>query len=242
MKSSSGVQRGGHAADIVESAKEYQSNPMSRYSALSLGSAVYAELRKRIVDGELRSGDRLREVELASSLGVSRTPVREALKRLENDGLIAYVSSRGVIVAELTAEQAVELYALREVLEGAAARFAAQHALEPETRLLQDMLNRQREIGDDPDQQSKLNRSFHQTIYRMAHNRYLLGVLTKAQDYMVLLHQTAYLAPGRSDTAYAEHMEIVNAIARRDPDAAEAAARRHIREAQRIRMMLQFGM
>lgn len=216
--------------------------PIDRGSAASLGAAVYAELRNRIISGELKSGDRLREVEVATWLGVSRTPVREALKRLENDGLITYVSSRGVIVAELTAEQAVELYALREVLEGAAARFAAQHALEPEIRLLQDLLIRQRELDDDPELQSALNRNFHQTIYRMAHNKYLMGVLNKAQDYMVLLRQTAYVAPGRAATAYEEHASIVEGIVKRDPDAAEAAARQHIREAQRIRMMLQFGM
>lgn len=215
--------------------------PVDPNASASLGNLVYSKLRQRIIEGHLRAGERLREVELASMLGVSRTPVREAIKRLESDGFATYVSSRGAIVAELTPEQAVELYAVREILEGAAARFAAQHAIPAEIQLLEDLLNAQLQLGDNPDEQSKLNRRFHQTIYRMAHNRYLLGILTKSQDYMVLLHKTTYYAAGRSDTAYEEHRAIVEAIKARDAAKAEESAREHIREAQRIRMMLQFS-
>lgn len=215
--------------------------PVDPNAPSSLGNSAYSELRQRIVNGDLRAGERLREVELASLLGVSRTPVREAIKRLESEGFAAYVSSRGAIVAELTAEQAVELYAMREVLEGAAARFASQHASPAEVQLLGDLLAMQKTLDPDPDEQSRLNRRFHQSIYRMAHNRYLLDILTKSQDYMVLLRKTTYHAPGRNKTAYREHAAIVEAIKARDSDKAEEAARRHIREAQRIRMMLQFG-
>lgn len=215
--------------------------PVNPNAPSSLGNSAYSELRQRIVNGDLRAGERLREVELAALLGVSRTPVREAIKRLESEGFAAYVSSRGAIVAELTAEQAIELYAMREVLEGAAARFASQHALPAEIQLLEDLLAMQKDLEGGAEEQSKHNRSFHQSIYRMAHNRYLLDILTKSQDYMVLLRQTTYNAPGRNETAYHEHTAIVDAIKARDSDRAEEAARRHIREAQRIRMMLQFG-
>lgn len=208
----------------------------------SLGNSVYNELRQRIIEGHLEPGERLREIELSELLGVSRTPVREAIKRLENEGLAAYVSSRGAIVAELTPEQASDLYAVREILEGAAASFAARHASRAEVHLLESILDLQRDLGAAPEAQARANRQFHQTVYRMAHNRYLLGILTKSQDYMVLLHRTTYYADGRAQTAFEEHTEIVEAIKAGDSPRAEQAARHHIREAQRIRMMLQFGM
>lgn len=207
----------------------------------SLGNSVYNELRQRIIEGHLKPGGRLREIELSELLGVSRTPVREAIKRLENEGLAAYVSSRGAIVAELTPEQASDLYAVREILEGAAAGFAARHASRAEVHLLESFLDLQRDIDSAPEAKARANRQFHQTIYHMAHNRYLLGILTKAQDYMVLLHRTTYYAEGRAESALDEHTEIVEAIKAGDSARAEQAARNHIREAQRIRMMLQFG-
>jgi DNA-binding GntR family transcriptional regulator len=215
--------------------------PVDLDGSSSLGTSVYNELRQRIVNGQLKSGERLREVELASLLGVSRTPVREAIKRLESEGFASYVSSRGAVVTELTPEQAVEFYAMREILEGAAARFAAQHAYPAEIQMLEYLLEAERQLGEDPEEQANLNRKFHGSIYGMAHNRYLLAVLTKARDYMVLLHKTAYFAPGRAESAYREHVAIVDAIRRGDAQAAEEAARAHIREAQRIRMMLQFS-
>lgn len=209
-------------------------------SSESLGHVVYEELRKRIIEGSLQPGQRLREAEIAKSLRVSRTPVREALKRLGSEGLFEYLPNRGAVVAGLTPQQAIELYTLRELLESEAARLAAQHALEPEIEMLRDVLRVQREAGNDPEKLARLNRVFHDTLYRLSHNRYLIDVLKRVRDYTVLLKETGYRAPGRPASAYKEHEEIVDAIARRDPEAAKAASQRHLREAQRLRMMLEF--
>lgn len=217
-------------------------SPIDPNAPTSLGNSVYNELRRRLVQGELKPGQRLREIELSAMLGVSRTPVREAIKRLESEGFAAYVSRRGAVVSELTPEQAAELYAVREILEGSAANFAARFATGSEIEILEELLSNQRKAGDDPEVLSRINRQFHQMIYRMAHNRYLLGLLSTAQDYMLLLRETTYFDPGRPETALSEHSEIVSAIKARDSERAEAAARKHIREAQRIRMKLQFGM
>ena len=206
----------------------------------SLGNVVYEELRKQIIEGSLRPGERLREAEIANSLSVSRTPVREALKRLGSEGLFEYLPNRGAVVAGLTPQQAIELYTLRELLESEAARLAAQHALEPEIEMLRDVLRVQKEAGENPEKLARLNRVFHDTLYRLSHNRYLIDVLKKVRDYTVLLRETGYRAPGRAASAYKEHSEIVDAIARRDPEAAKAASQRHLREAQRVRMMLEF--
>ncbi len=214
---------------------------MSRPRNGSLGEVVYAQLRQRVVDGQLRPGVRVRESELATSLGVSRTPVREALGRLQSEGLLTYQARGGAVIAELTPQRVLELYSVREILEGAAARFAAQYASDEEIRLLRELLDQQRSAGSDSAALAKLNRTFHEIIYRMAHNHYLLDILQRGQDHLVLLVKTTYLAPKRAESAYVEHSEIVNAIARRDPDMAELTARRHIREARRVRMMMQFG-
>jgi DNA-binding GntR family transcriptional regulator len=216
--------------------------PIEKNAPTSLANSVYNELRRRLVKGELKPGQRLPEIELSAMLGVSRTPVREAIKRLESEGFAAYVSRRGAVVCELTPEQAAELYAVREILEGAAANFAARFATVSEIDILDELILNQREAGTDPVILSKINRQFHQMIYLMAHNRYLLGLLSTAQDYMLLLHETTYFDPGRPESALIEHTELVNAIKSRDSERAEAAARKHIREAQRIRMKIQFGM
>lgn len=219
-----------------------RSSPIDPNASTSLGTSVYNELRQRLVDGRLKPGQRLREIELSDMLGVSRTPVREAIKRLESEGFAVYASRRGAIISELTPDQAAELYAVREILEGSAANFAARYASESEILVLEDLLEKHREAGEDAETLSRINRQFHHMIYRTAHNRYLLDLLSTAQDYMLLLHKTTYYAPGRPETALEEHCQIVNAIKARDSQAAETAARQHIREAQRIRMQLQFGM
>ena len=217
-------------------------SPIDPNAPTSLSNSVYNELRRRLIEGDLKPGQRLREIELSAMLGVSRTPVREAIKRLESEGFAAYVSRRGAVVLELTPEQAAELYAVREILEGSAANFAARFATASEIDILEDLLRTQREAGNDPELLSRINRQFHQMIYQMAHNRYLLGLLSTAQDYMLLLRETTYFNPGRPETALEEHSEIVSAIKARDSERAESAARKHIREAQRIRMKIQFGM
>jgi DNA-binding GntR family transcriptional regulator len=206
-------------------------------SADSLSERVYQELRQKVVDGQLRPGDRMREVELSNTLRVSRTPVREALKRLEADGWLKYLPN-GAVINSLEPEQAAELYAVREILEASAARLAAQNASEYEIELLKSVLQRQKEAKDDAEALARLNRIFHSTIYRMSHNRYLFDILCKTQDYMLLLvEKPPYGAPGRPRAAYQEHSVILDAIARQDPDAAEAASRRHSREALRSRML-----
>lgn len=214
---------------------------VARDSATSLADWVYNELRHKVVDGGIRPGDRLREVELADSLSVSRTPIREALKRLEADGLLTYLPSRGAVIASLTPEQAIELYTLREALEATAARLAAHHALDHEISRLRELLARHKAAEDDTVLLAGLNRSFHSAVYRMSRNRYLIEALNRVQDYVVLLSDTGYRVAGRPASAYEEHKAIVEAIARRDPDAAEAASRRHSREALRVRMTLEFG-
>lgn len=209
-------------------------------AAMPRGEQVYRQIRDAIQAGDLKPGTRMREVDLAQWLGTSRTPVREALGRLLNDGLVAQDPNRGMIVTELDHRMVDELYVMREVLEGTAAGLAARHATEAEIAMLRLLAEKDRELGDNPAELSANNKAFHDTLYRSAHNRYLLKTLSTLRESMALLGHTTLALPGRSSTAISEHEEVVSAIERHDSAAAEAAARAHIRAAYRARMQVLF--
>ena len=135
-------------------------------------------------------GTRLREVELSEWVGASRTPIREALGRLEGEGLIARDPSRGMIVAELDHGLVAELYVMREVLEGTAAGLAARHASDAEIDALRTLAQRDREMGDDPARLARINRLFHEAMFRCAHNRFLMRSVNSLRQSMVLLGRT----------------------------------------------------
>ncbi len=196
---------------------------------------VYESLRDAIWDGRIAAGERIREEEIARNLGVSRTPVREALQRLQQRGLLVFGAGRGLTVAHLTPHQVMQLYAMREILEGSAARFAAQHATETDVVILYRLQKELANVEPDAMLLVTLNRRFHQAIYEAAHNQYLLQTLNMLHDSLALLHNTTFRVPNRRSESDEEHRRIVAAIERRDPDQAERAAREHIRAAQRTR-------
>jgi DNA-binding GntR family transcriptional regulator len=205
------------------------------------GGAVATRLRNAIRDGDLTPGERLTEARLAGQFGVSRTPVREAIERLLCDGLLSLVPSRGVVVTELSREQVLHLYALREVLEGAAAAFAAQHASKGESAGIRNILAVMGSQAHTPQALANLNRDFHRAIYSASHNEYLVQAANRLADFLVLLPGTTYSASRRAEQAHIEHSAIVRAIERHDSAKAEQTARKHIREAQAIRLNMLFG-
>ncbi len=200
---------------------------------------AYERLISDIERGDLAPGTRLREVELAARLRISRTPVREALKRLELQGLVVHEPHHGAVVASLEYGQVTELYLLREVLEGTAARLAAQHATEVEIGVLQRMVEKDRHLRDNPSQLADRNRKFHQQIRDSARNRFVTNALENLRLSLALLAGTTLAFPGRADEAVDEHAAIVARIAARDCDGAEAAARQHILNAFRTRVEIQ---
>ncbi len=199
---------------------------------------VFASLRDAIWEGKFAPGERIPEEEIARSLGVSRTPVRDALRRLQERGMLAVGAGRSLVVAELSKQQVLELYAMREILEGSAARFAARHANEAEIDMLHRLLAEFDKHGDDARMLVSLNRRFHGAICEAAHNRYLSATLDGMHDALALLHSNTFRVPNRRSESDAEHARIVQAIERRDPDAAESAARDHVRAAQRTRFAM----
>jgi DNA-binding GntR family transcriptional regulator len=198
---------------------------------------AYALILEAIDTGIYRPGDRLVESELADRFGVSRTPIREALQRLETQSLLTR-DGRSLIVASLDHNQLAELYVVRGELEGLAARLAARHATPEEVRVLRDMLEADQALIEDPKALSRANRRFHKQIHLASHNRFLVQQLDLVHRSMALLATTSIAAAGRGRDTLQEHAAIVAAIAAGDGDAAYAALRDHISKAFITRLRL----
>jgi DNA-binding GntR family transcriptional regulator len=201
---------------------------------------AYSRILAAIDEGIYRPGDRLVESELAERLGMSRTPIREALQRLETQSLLTR-DGRSLIVSSLDHNELAELYVVRAELEGLAARLAAKHATPEEVHVLREMVMADRRLMNDPRAMSRANRRFHKQIHLASHNRFLVQQLDLVHRSMALLATTSLGAEGRAEEALAEHDALVEAIARGDGEAASAALRRHISKAFETRLMLESG-
>lgn len=209
--------------------------PRSAVPHQSRAGHVLESLRQSIRDGRFQPGQRMREADVAAELGVSRTPVREAFRQLQADGLLTMEPWRGVVVAKMDQQQLIELYAMRQVLEGTAAGLAARHAAKSQIAALGDILDAS-QSETDAAKLAELNRQFHQGIYAAAHNRFLLKALHALSDSMALLPSTTYALTDRPASALDEHRDILRAIESGDQQAAEDTARRHIAAAERARL------
>ena len=202
---------------------------------------AYTLILEAIEAGVYKPGDRLVESELADRFGVSRTPVREALQRMETQAMLTR-DGRSLIVASLDHNQLAELYAVRTELEGLAARLAARHATEEEVRVLQSMVAEDKALlGGDPRALSRANKRFHKQIHLASHNRFLVQQLDLVHRSMALMTNTSFAAVGRDVPALAEHDGIVAAIAARDGDSAYEALRAHISKAYETRLRVDAG-
>jgi DNA-binding GntR family transcriptional regulator len=201
---------------------------------------AYTLILEAIDTGLYRPGDRLVESELAERFGVSRTPIREALQRLETQSLLTR-DGRSLIVASLDHNQLSELYVVRAELEGLAARLAARHATAEEARVLRDMVEADQALLGNPKGLARANRRFHKQIHLASHNRYLVQQLDLVHRSMALMATTSLAAEGRGEVALAEHSAIVTAIENRDEMAAYQALRDHISKAFVTRLKLDSG-
>ncbi|MEM6481819.1 MAG: GntR family transcriptional regulator [Pseudomonadota bacterium] len=201
---------------------------------------AYSLVLEAIDTGVYRPGDRLVESDLAERFGVSRTPIREALQRLETQSLLTR-DGRSLIVASLDHNQLAELYVVRAELEGLAANLAARQATPEEIRVLSDMVRDDYQLVDDPTAMARANRRFHKQIHLASHNRYLVQQLDLVHRSMALMATTSLAADGRPEDALAEHQAIVSAIEARDTEAAGEALRAHISKAFVTRLKLDSG-
>lgn len=199
-----------------------------------LALTAYSQLKELIKDGVLVPGSRITESDLSARLGMSRTPVREAIYRLEGEGLLTHEARRGLTVTLLDHQMILELYTMREVLEGTAARLAAQHASDTEIDALNELIDAEGELLQRDELTSKVNGQIHALIYLAAHNRHLMRTLDSLTVLSLL--PTTLGNKARAAEAHTQHIEILNAIRRRDADAAEELARQHIRAARKHRL------
>ncbi|WP_371311931.1 GntR family transcriptional regulator [Pseudovibrio flavus] len=204
----------------------------------SRSQAAYQKLFEAIQTGEIGPGARIREVEIAERFGISRTPVRDAIRRLEGEGLIVHEPRLGAVVKQMSKREVIELYEMRAVLEGTAARMAAQHASEPEISELEELNALMLEADGDERKAAAANRQFHTYLYHAAKNPFLLKSVMALSNALAVLGGTTLEGSPRIKEAYEEHKAILEGIRQRDPDKADAAARKHIEYAQRMRMRL----
>lgn len=191
-----------------------------------LSSQVLAVLRDMIANERFHPGARINVEELTRELGVSRTPVWEAIHRLEQEGLLVRIANRGVFMAELTLQQAEDLYEVRKPLEALAGRLAAERIDDATVRRMEHILDQQRLIVERGDvvAYSRSDFEFHAAVYVAAGNPYLQDVLERLKAKMrpLNLHVEGFLRPLLRD-----HTRLLEALRARDPDAAEAAFGEH---------------
>ncbi len=197
---------------------------------------VTQTLRDAILNGRFLAGTRLRQADLAAQLAISRTPIREALGRLQQEGLIELLPGGGVRVALLNLTEAVELYDLREVLDGLAARLAGHRAADGALGRIQKALGRMAQCLErkDPNQWFGAHVAFHDEILQASGNKRLQGLSAVVRLSIRHFHPLLLKTENRLEDAYREHRGIYEAIAAHDAEAAERFARAHIANAKDI--------
>lgn len=198
-----------------------------------LNKHAYDEIRRRILDGEFPPSSPLSEYQLAASLNLSRTPVREAVKQLEKEGLVWSVPNKGTFVAELTAHDIMEIYQVRERLEGLAARVAAEQMPEEEIRQLEKEIA----LANELEAAGKINEvlqcdiRLHRLIVAAPQNARLCAILSNLEDQMYRVRSIFTQSPEWLSLTMHDHALIVQKIRERDGAGAETAMARHLRSA-----------
>lgn len=200
----------------------------------SLHMKVFHEIEQAILSGEFPPGYSLIEQKLSSELGVSRTPVREALRQLELEGLVTSVPNKGVVVVGISEKDIDDIYTIRMAIEGIAARWAAVNITGEELTKLRDIVELQEfYIGkNDTLQIRHLDSQFHQAIYSASRSRPLRQILSQFHNYIQKPREISVKYSGRAAASVDEHRKIYEAIAAHDSARAEAEAAEHIRRAK----------
>jgi DNA-binding GntR family transcriptional regulator len=200
----------------------------------TLSEGAYEAIRRKIITGVFAPSSKLVVATLANGLDLSATPINEALAALEREGLVSYLPHRGYFVSTVTPENVEEVYSVREVFELLAVRFAAQKADRPTIEQLGTLLQQTRQAirSGDTTAFSDLDLEFHRVIWTSTNNPLAMRIGELIGGQIRLLVATTARAPGRFRGAYEEHCEVYRAIKNKDPAAAVAAMRKHIRTAK----------
>ncbi len=205
-------------------------------SYVPLRVQVYSALRDAIVTGKLKPGERIVEDRICSELGVSRSPLREALRKLEGEGLVSILPRRGAVVTELTPRDQLELFAVREALEGLAANLAARHITAEELAELEDVCQAMEKCIRARDMAAVvvLNTQFHELVAKASRNRWVREFLLSIRAQTRRLYRSSIEKPDRAPESVAEHQLVIEALKEGDGVRAEALARQHVLKAREV--------
>ncbi|CCO08603.1 GntR family transcriptional regulator [Desulfotomaculum varum] len=199
-----------------------------------LREIVFETLREAIISGKLEPGERLMEIQLAEEMGVSRTPVREAIRKLELEGFVVMIPRKGAYVAGISLKDITDVFEVRAALEALAAGLAAERATEEEIEQLERSLLAYSEQTNKQDINGivESDTDFHDLLYKASRNERLQQIITHLREIIQRVRTVSLSQPGRSKDAVEEHRQIVDAIADRNIELAQNLAREHIYNAE----------
>lgn len=199
----------------------------------SLRGRVFESIRNDILNGRYPQNTELKEAAIGAELGVSRTPVREALRQLELEGLVSIIPNRGAYVNMITAKDVEDIYVIRPMLEGLCARWATENITSEQLDELEETLclSEYHTKKGNYEKLYELDSLFHEQLYAASNSRILNHVLSDFHDYVKMARKASLASSNRSVKSTEEHREIFEAFRDRDPDRAEHVAREHVRHA-----------
>lgn len=199
----------------------------------SLRAKVFNKLQNDILDGKYKPGDSLIETKLAKELGVSRTPIREAIKQLELEELVQTIPNKGAVVTGISHQDIEDIYTIRTMIEGLATRLAAEKMTPEELEQLKEVIELEEFYTNkcSTPHLLDLDSRFHEIIYKASKSRPLLWTLRSFHHFVQRARSTSLSTPGRARQSFTEHKAILQAILDKDPDKAEKLAIKHIKKA-----------
>ncbi len=212
--------------------------PVNLDSYKPLRELVLDAIREAIINGNLKPRERLMEIQLAEELGVSRTPIREALRKLELEGFIVMIPRKGAYVADISFKDIADVYEIRAALEGLAAALAAERITDEELEEMERFLVGKAEAiaNNDMEKLVDVDTRFHEIIYQASRNERLSTIINNLREQIQRCRITSLSVPGRMKESLQEHRAIVEAIQSRDIQLARQVAQDHIENAENIMM------
>lgn len=214
--------------------EEKRLQPVNLESYKPLRELVLDAIREAIINGTLKPRERLMEIQLAEELGVSRTPIREALRKLELEGFIVMVPRKGAYVADISFKDIADVFEIRAALEALAAGLAAERITDEELEEMERLVVEKAEAiaNQNMERLVQVDTMFHEAIYKASRNERLTSIISNLREQIQRYRTTSLAYPGRMQRSLEEHRGIVEAIQSRDPQIAQQVAREHIENAE----------